>query len=377
MENSLKKWKITAIVSLCLLVLVSCLYVTTLTKTNNNNVAPVEENTNSEVVESQTEGEGFLSLWNEGTARDSLISYMDAITDENSKDFIPVENRVAVFDLDGTLFCETDPVYFDHMLFMHRVLEDPDYKDKATDFQLEVAEKVQHFIDTGEYLPGLDNEHGQGVASAFAGMSVKEFNEYIQDFKNEPAVGYNNMNRGDAFYLPMIEVIDYLQANDFKVYIVSGTDRLIVRGLVDNISFLNIPNNQIIGSDELLVSPSQGETDGLDYTFDGEEDLILAGEFIIKNLKMNKVTAIAQEIGIQPVLSFGNSTGDSSMANYTVNNNPYRSMAFMLCCDDTVRENGNVEKAEKMRKLCEENGWVAVSMKDDWSTIYGAEVTRK
>ena len=377
MENSLKKWKITAIVSLCLLVLVSCLYVTTLTKSNNNNVAPVEENTNSEVVESQTEGEGFLSLWNEGTARDSLISYMDAITDENSKDFIPVENRVAVFDLDGTLFCETDPVYFDHMLFMHRVLEDPDYKDKATDFQLEVAEKVQHFIDTGEYLPGLDNEHGQGVASAFAGMSVKEFNEYIQNFKNEPAVGYNNMNRGDAFYLPMIEVIDYLQANDFKVYIVSGTDRLIVRGLVDNISFLNIPNNQIIGSDELLVSPSQGETDGLDYTFDGEEDLILAGEFIIKNLKMNKVTAIAQEIGIQPVLSFGNSTGDSSMANYTVNNNPYRSMAFMLCCDDTVRENGNVEKAEKMRKLCEENGWVAVSMKDDWSTIYGAEVTRK
>ena len=377
MENSLKKWKITAIVSLCLLVLVSCLYVTTLTKSNNNNVTPVEENTNTEIVESQTEGEGFLSLWNEGTARDSLISYMDAITDENSKDFIPVENRVAVFDLDGTLFCETDPVYFDHMLFMHRVLEDPDYKDKATDFQLEVAEKVQHFIDTGEYLPGLDNEHGQGVASAFAGMSVKEFNEYIQNFKNEPAVGYNNMNRGDAFYLPMIEVIDYLQANDFKVYIVSGTDRLIVRGLVDNISFLNIPNNQIIGSDELLVSPSQGETDGLDYTFDGEEDLILAGEFIIKNLKMNKVTAIAQEIGIQPVLSFGNSTGDSSMANYTVNNNPYRSMAFMLCCDDTVRENGNVEKAEKMRKLCEENGWVAVSMKDDWSTIYGAEVTRK
>ena len=377
MENSLKKWKITAIVSLCLLVLVSCLYVTTLTKTNNNNVAPVEENTNSEVVESQTEGEGFLSLWNEGTARDSLISYMDAITDENSKDFIPVENRVAVFDLDGTLFCETDPVYFDHMLFMRRVLEDPDYKDKATDFQLEVAEKVQHFIDTGEYLSGLDNEHGQGVASAFAGMSLKQFNEYIQNFKNEPAVGYNNMNRGDAFYLPMIEVIDYLQANDFKVYIVSGTDRLIVRGLVDNISFLNIPNNQIIGSDELLVSPSQGETDGLDYTFDGEEDLILAGEFIIKNLKMNKVTAIAQEIGIQPVLSFGNSTGDSSMANYTIKNNPYRSMAFMLCCDDTVRENGNVEKAEKMRKLCEENGWVAVSMKDDWSTIYGAEVTRK
>ena len=92
---------------------------------------------------------------------------------------------------------------------------------------------------------------------------------------------------------------------------------------------------------------------------------------------MNKVTVIAQEIGVQPVLSFGNSTGDSSMAEYVTSNNPYKSLAFMLCCDDTERENGSQEKADKMFSLCEEFDWVPISMKNDWKTIYGDGVTKK
>ena len=92
---------------------------------------------------------------------------------------------------------------------------------------------------------------------------------------------------------------------------------------------------------------------------------------------MNKVSVIAQEIGVQPVLSFGNSTGDASMAEYVTSGNEYPSLAFMLCCDDTVRENGNETKADKMKALCEEFGWVSVSMKNDWKTIYGDGVTKK
>ena len=260
------------------------------------------------------------------------------------------------------------------MLFMHRVLEDPDHT--ASEFELEVAEKVQEFIDTGSYPEGLDNLYGQGVASAFAGMNIREFYDYVKAYGNTASPGYTNMNRGDAFYLPMVEIIEYLQENDFQTYIVSGTDRLIVRGALEGLSFLHIPANQIIGSDELLVAPNQGDTDGLDYVYTDEDELILAGEFIIKNLKMNKVTVIAQEIGIQPVLAFGNSSGDASMAKYTLSNNPYKAMAFMLCCDDTVRENGDEAKAAKMVKTCEENGWIPISMKNDWLTIYGDEVER-
>ena len=92
---------------------------------------------------------------------------------------------------------------------------------------------------------------------------------------------------------------------------------------------------------------------------------------------MNKVAVIMQEIGQQPVLSFGNSTGDSSMAEYVTSGNPYKSLAFMLCCDDTVRENGNEEKAQKMADLCVEYDWVPISMKNDWTTIYGEGVTKK
>ncbi|MBQ5768296.1 MAG: haloacid dehalogenase-like hydrolase, partial [Clostridiales bacterium] len=290
-------------------------------------------------------------------------------------DYIPVEDRIAVFDMDGTILCETDPYYFDHCLLVYRVLEDPEYKDKASTFEKDVATRLQAKFDGDKNVEVSMIEHGQAVAMAFAGMTIDEFEDYVEMFKNQPAPGYNGMTRGEAFYKPMIQVIDYLQANDFTVYIVSGTDRLIVRGLIKD--SVDIPRNQIIGSDELLVATNQGATDGMEYTFTSQDKLVTGGEFIIKTLDMNKVTAIMTEIGIQPVLSFGNSTGDSAMANFTITNNKYKSLAFMLCCDDLVRENGNTSKADKMRDLCEENNWIPVSMRDDWTTIYGDGVTRK
>lgn len=110
-------------------------------------------------------------------------------------------------------------------------------------------------------------------------MTLDEFNNYIQEFKKQPMPSHEGMTRGEGFYMPMLQVIDYLKANDFTVYIISGTDRFIVRG-------------------------------------------------------------------------------------------------FMLCCDDLVRENGNEKKADDMYKMCAEHGWTAVSMKNDWTTIYGDGVTK-
>lgn len=317
-----------------------------------------------------------LSLWtSDAEAKKALVSYVENVTDENSPDYIPVEDRIAVFDMDGTILCETDPYYFDHCLLVYRVLEDPNYKDKASTFEKDVATRLQAKFDGDSSIEVSMIEHGQAVAMAFAGMTIDEFEAYVEDFKNQPAPGYNNMTRGEAFYKPMIQVIDYLQANDFTVYIVSGTDRLIVRGLIKG--SVDIPRNQLIGSDELLVATGQGDVDGMEYTFTDQDKLVTGGQFIIKTLDMNKVTAIMTEIGIQPVLSFGNSTGDSAMAEFTTTNNKYKSLAFMLCCDDLVRENGNTAKADKMRDLCKEFGWIPISMRDDWTTIYGDDVTRK
>ena len=323
------------------------------------------------------DGDDMLSLWtSDAEAKKQLVEYMDAITREDSADYIPEDCRIAVFDFDGTLFCETDPNYFDYCLLVHRVLEDPDYKDQASDFERETAEKIVKQNETGESFEGLEVDHGKCIASSFSGMTIDEFISYIQEFKKEAMPSYEGMTRGGGYYLPMLQIVDYLQANGFTVYVVSGTDRFIVRGIIQD-SPLKLPPRQIIGSDETVVTRNQGETDGLDYVFDEDDELVLGGDFVVKNLKMNKVAVIAKEIGQQPVLSFGNSTGDSSMAEYVINNNPFRAMAFMLCCDDTERENGNVEKADKMFGLCEEYGWVPVSMKNDWTTIYGDGVTKK
>ena len=206
-------------------------------------------------------------------------------------------------------------------------------------------------------------------------MTISEFYSYIIDYKNTAMESYTGMTNGEAFYKPMLQVVKYLQDNEFTVYVVSGTDRIITRALCDGV--IDVPYSQMIGSDESLVASDQGDKDGLDYTFSKNDKLITGGDFIIKNLKMNKVSVIEQEIGEQPVLCFGNSSGDAAMANYTINNNKYKAAAFMLCCDDTERENGNIEKADKMRTSCEENGYTAVSMKNDWTTIYGDGVTKK
>ena len=368
-------WKIISAVLAVALIAVCCTWGFT---AKNGQAAPSNGNTSVTEAVSASENKNAeadaLSLWTESAPlKSELTSYMAAITSESSADFIPVENRIAVFDMDGTLCCETDPGYFDHKLLYHRVMEDPDYKDKASEEEKATAEECKEYFDSGSYPEDLTIKHGKAVASAFKGMTISEFYAYIDNYKNSPMESYTGMTNGEAFYKPMLQVIDYLQANDFTVYVVSGTDRIITRALCNGV--IDIPYSQMIGSDETLVATNQGDTDGLDYTFSHDDKLITGGEFIIKNLKMNKVSVIEQEIGKQPVLCFGNSSGDAAMANYTITNNQYKSGAYLLCCDDLERENGNTKKADKMRASCEENGWTAVSMKDDWTTIYGDGVT--
>jgi hypothetical protein len=172
----------------------------------------------------------------------------------------------------------------------------------------------------------------------------------------------------------MIEVVEYLQENDFLVYVISGSDRFICRTFVEGV--LDIPYEQIIGMDVELEATHQEGADGLKYVYTKEDTIVRTDRLIIKNLKMNKVTAIVREIGKQPVLSFGNSSGDVSMHNYTIFGNKYKSAAFMLIADDEERDYGNTEKVQKLRKQWEEDGFHVISMKDDFRTIYGDDVKK-
>ena len=370
-ENNTKTNKVWAILCAVLavaLIVVSCLYVFVPMSKNSLN-------SSSEGVKAVDSGDA-LSLWkDDAPLKKQLVKFVEEATKEGSEGYIPVQDRIAVFDLDGTLVCETDPVYFDHCIFYHRVMEDPTYKDKASAEEKETAKIIKEYFETREYPDGLDVKHGTAVATAFKGMTPDEFDAYVKEYRDTPMESYTNMTNGQAFYKPMLQVVDYLQANNFKVYIISGTDRLITRGLAEGT--VNIPLSQMVGSDESLVASNQGNEDGLDYTYTKDDEVVTGGKFLVKNLKMNKVSVIEQEIGQQPVLAFGNSSGDFAMANFVLDDNPYNSAAFMLCCDDTERENGKPEKAEKMYNDCKENGYTAVSMKNDWTTIYGENVTKK
>lgn len=317
-----------------------------------------------------------LTLWNqEAPAVRELVSYIEAITHEGGEDYIPAGKRVAVFDLDGTLFCETDPVYLEYRLLLHRVLGDESYRDRASEFEKSVARKVETVIKTGKAPEGLDMENGQAISSAFAGLTVDEFGDYVRRYREQPAAGFDGMRIGDAFFRPMLQVIDYLKQNGFQIYICSGTDRMVVRGIVAG--EVDVNPSQVIGTDEVLVTRGQIEEDGTEHTFDDRDELVLGGKLFIKNLQMNKVSGIAHEIGLQPVLCFGNSPGDLSMANYVTAGNHFRTKVFMLLCDDLERERGNLQKAEKMADLCSQHGWVPISMKNDWLTIYGEGVSKK
>ena len=217
-------------------------------------------------------------------------------------------------------------------------------------------------------------QHAVQAARAYAGMTLQDFSDFVTQILVREADGFDGMTYAECFYLPMVEVVEYLQENGFQCYVCSGSDRFICRVFIEGM--LDIPYENIIGMDVALEASGQGETDGLDYVFGSLDQVVRTDKLLIKNLKTNKVLQIAQEIGRQPVLSFGNSSGDVSMHNYTIYNNPYKSAAFMLIADDDVRDYGNPEKAQGLREKWEAAGFNVISMANDWRTIYGSNVIK-
>ena len=316
-----------------------------------------------------------FKFWTKNSVpQQKLVEFVTDVTNKKSKNFIPVEDRIATFDMDGTFIGETMPCYFEWMLYLERALHDPDYtpslEDKAYAEMVNAEIYSGHFM-TGKFPKGIDIGEAKAQEKAFAGMTPAEYERYVKKFMEKPVEGLTNLKWGEAFYLPMVEVIKYLQANDFTVYVVTGSDRPAMR--VMGADLLKIPYGHIIGTNPQILASNQGETSADNYVY-SHDDYLIRGELTQKNLKMNKVVAIEHEIGKQPVLAFGNSSGDTSMLNYAITGNKYKSMAFLVICDDVEREFGNIDKANGCIKLADKNGWIKISMRDDFKTIYGDNV---
>ena len=315
----------------------------------------------------------YFTLWNSCEALTTLQAYVKDVTNPASPNYIKEEDRIATFDMDGTFVGELYPTYFEYNLLEYRVLDDPAYRDIAPDDVRETAQEIRDFVREGKPLPShFDMKHAEAAAKAYAGMTIAEFDAYVKAYASKPANGFSGMTYGQSFYKPMLQVFDYLEANGFTYYVVSGSDRFICRALVESIG---IPSNRVIGMDVKLRSSSQGDETGVNYTMGQKEDLIRTDELIIKNLKTNKVLQITQEIGKVPVLSFGNSSGDCAMHNFCLTS-PHKSAAFMLIADDNERDHANYDKAIALGAQWREAGYHVISMKDDFKTIYGEGVVK-
>ena len=361
-KKQLNFWRIAAIVELVLLLMIGIAFST------GRGAAPVDPETAPDTAgEVVTEP---LTLWTEGSAsKQKLIDYVTAVTDESSPDFIPVEDRIAVFDMDGTLACETYYTYYDTMMFIEYCLHD--HPDKVSDELKEVAAAIK---------PGYvaDETLARNFAKAYAGMTVEEFYNYAVSFGQKKTASFNNMRYIDNFYRPMVELVKYLYENDFTIYVISGTERTTTRAIIANSPIKEyVTPEHVIGTDfEVKQAGHEEESSNMNYKYENGDELILTGGFVQKNLNSNKTIYIEQEIGQRPVLAFGNSGSDTSMMNYTIDSrNPYKAEAYMIVADDSEREWGTQDWDTKSAEYTEK-GYTPISMKNDFSVIYAEGITK-
>ena len=326
----------------------------------------------SDQSETTDEYDDAIPYWTEDSAvMKSIVSYVSSVTDESSEHFIPAEDRIAVFDFDGTLYGELYPTYFDEWMMLHRVLHDSSYEAPADVKEYALASEDAY--KKGLPQPETSLSSSAITAAAFKGMTVDEYQAYVRNFMNEPVFGFENMTYADGFYLPMVSVVEYLYDHGFTVFISSGSERSLVRELTKGVLDKWVPSYQIIGSTFSLEATGQGDTDGRKYTLTADDKVIMEGNLVIKNQQANKVYSIINEIGKAPALVFGNSSGDLAMAEYALQNG---GKGYMLLCDDTERDYGNLETADKFAKKCNEMGLETVSMKNDFTTIYKEDAVK-
>ena len=298
-------------------------------------------------------GKGEFPSWKKkAPALVALREFVEGVTDKSLPGYVPPDDRIAVFDLDGTLMMETGPTSLNVLVGNERL---------------------------GEL--GMSVEEGTGVAEllqiqagAFAGMGLQDYIEYVRAYGRREVPGYSGLTYDRAFYQPMLEVVAYLEQKKFTVYICSGANRYLIRAITGDV--LDIPPGQCIGTDLGLTYEGMGEEEILNPYLRGDARMILDGTISDINMMGYKSLMLMREIGQQPILVFGNSMVDFPMANYAMSQNPYPCAVFMVKCDDQVRERGSAESAAFIQENCEYFGWHSISMKDDWKTIYGEGVAR-
>jgi phosphoglycolate phosphatase-like HAD superfamily hydrolase len=299
-----------------------------------------------------------LPSWNDTPTKTAIISFVEKVTKEGSPDFVMPEDRIAVFDNDGTLWTE-QPMYTQFAFIIDRVKamapDHPEWKDKEP-FKSLLAGDAKGVAASGE--KGLL----ELVAATHAGMTAEAFAATVTNWLKTAKHPKFNRSYLECVYQPQIELLQYLRDNGFQTFIVSGGGIDFMRPWTHEV--YGIPPDQVVGS--------SGKTK---YEVrDGEPVIVKLPEIDFIDDKAGKPVAIHKFIGKRPILAFGNSDGDFEMLEYVTTGSGPR-LGLILHHDDAEREaaydrESHVGKLARGLDEAQARGWVLVSMKSDWAVVF-------
>ena len=300
-----------------------------------------------------------LASWNDGAARRAIVEFVGRTV----SDAVPVDERVAVFDNDGTLWCEKPmPIQLDFIL--RRLVA---MAEAQSELQERQPWKAALECDYGwfgklmaDHYAGDDTDVrtlAAGILKAYEGISVEDFEAQSDAFMR--SAQHPTLGRGylDCAYVPMVELLGYLEANGFSNYIASGGGRDFMRPISQEM--YGIPRERVIGSASTFeyTSDERGGT----ITHKAEADYLDDGP--------QKPIRIWSRTGRRPVLAAGNSNGDIPMLDFTQHQNkPF--LRLLVLHDDGEREFDYTSGADQALDKADKDGWTVVSVKNDWATVF-------
>jgi phosphoglycolate phosphatase-like HAD superfamily hydrolase len=299
-----------------------------------------------------------LPSWNDGPAKQSIVVFVERVTAQGTADFVPAAERIAVFDNDGTLWGE-QPMYFQLLFALDRVKalapQHPEWKSQEP-FASLLKGDVKGALAGGE--PAI----GKIIMATHAGMTTDEFDQIVSDWvasAKHPKTGqlYTVM-----VYQPMLELLAYLRANEFKTFIVSGGGIDFMRPWTEEV--YGIPPEQVVGSSSKTSFEMR----------DGKPTIMRLPEINFIDDKAGKPVGIHQHIGRRPIAAFGNSDGDLQMLQWTCGG-PGPRLCVFVHHTDADREwaydrNSSIGRLDKGLDEAGAKGWTVVDMKADWTKIF-------
>ena len=300
-----------------------------------------------------------LPSWNDTAPKKAVLAFVEKVTKEGSADFVPPNERIAVFDNDGTLWAE-QPIYFQMMFALDRVKamapQHPEWKDKEP-FKFLLAG------DLKSALAGGEKALMEIMAVTHANMTTEEFEKLGKDWIATAKHPQSGKLYSEMAYQPMLELLDYLRTNGFKTFIVSGGGIEFMRAFAEKV--YGIPPEQVIGSSGKTKFEMR----------DSKPVLVKLPEINFIDDKTGKPIGINQHIGRRPVMAFGNSDGDLQMLQWTAAGSSGPRFCLYVHHTDAEREfaydrQSHIGKLDKGLDEAKSRGWTVVSMKEDWKTIF-------